>query len=731
MSNAETEAAFRATAALIAHCLTSLDRTSRSRGTRSAASLVVAFFLSGAMPAIAQDVTPSHPEGPVVRVTVSLVQIDAVVTDREGRHVTDLGPADFVVRVGGQAREITHVSYVLLAAPAKTERAPATTVPSPIPSDASAATARGRTITLVIDDLHVSYEGMSRVREALHHYLDERLAPGDRVAILRTGGGTATMQQFTSDRARLHAAVDGVRYNFMGTATAGGPPALDSQQAFGGGAGNRGGNPSGRQTSAGQRALDGFREDIVGVGTLGTLRWIARGLAPVPGRKPVVVFSDGFKVFDFNGEHRVEDQIRALTDEANRASVAFYTVDTRGLDAGTVRAEDNVTYMGSRDAQSIPGQRTLSRLGAEESLSYLADRTGGLMVKGSNDPGRGLDRALEDQQGYYVIGYAPTPSFFEAPPGRPAFHKLEVSVRRPGLRVRSRAGFYGVADAATAGGDESRAGRLTAALVSPFAAADVGLRLQALFVDDETVGPSMRAMLRIDGRDVSFAETPDGGRQAVLDVVAATFGVGGASVDRKDQTFTIQTRRADVPAPDTALFYTVDLPVKKPGLYQFRVVVRDAASGRLGAAGEVVAVPDVSSRRLAVSGIVVRGAAAGASGATMDGAQANVGQVTPGQPFEYVFQILNARTDPTTTHPRLMTQVRLWRGREVVYETASTALPIGHAAERRVVAGGRINLSPRLPPGDYTLQVIVTDTLAPRANAVATQWTNLEAVRAP
>jgi VWFA-related protein len=695
-------------------------------------AVIAAAFVAGrAMPAIAQDVAPGRPEGPVVRVTVGLVQIDAVVTDREGRHVTDLGPADFVVRIGGEAREITHVSYVVLAAPSRMERAPAANVASPVAGDAGPVTPRGRTITLVIDDLHVSYEGMSRVREALHRYLDERLAPGDRVAILRTGGGTAAMQQFTSDTGRLHAAVDGVRFNFMGAATAGGAPALDSQQAFGGGAGSRGGNPSGRQTSEGQKALEGFRNEIIGVGTLGTLRWIVRGLAPLPGRKPVVVFSDGFKVFDFAGEHRVEDEIRVLTDEANRASVAFYTVDTRGLDTGSVRPEDNVTYMGSGDVQGVPGQRTLSRLGAEESLSYMADRTGGLMVKGSNDPGRGLDRALEDQQGYYVIGCAPTASFFEARPGRPTFHKLEVSVRRPGLRVRSRAGFYGVADAAAAGGDESRVGRLAAALVSPFAAADVGLRLQALFVDDETAGPSMRAMLRIDGRAVTFAETPDGGRQAVLDVVAATFGAGGASVDRKDQTFTIRTSRTDAPALDTALFYTVDLPIKKPGLYQFRVVVRDVASGRLGAAGEVVAVPDVSSRRLAVSGIVVRGVAAGASSATMDGAQANVGRVMPGQPFEYVFQILNARTDPTTTYPRLKTQVRLWRGREVVYETASTALPIAHAAERRVVAGGRINLSSRFPAGDYTLQVIVTDTLAPRGDAVATQWTNLEAVRAP
>ena len=193
----------------------------------------------------------------------------------------------------------------------------------------------------------------------------------------------------------------------------------------------------------------------------------------------------------------------------------------------------------------------------------------------------------------------------------------------------------------------------------------------------------------------------------------------------------IQTKVTAAPAPDTAFFYTVDLPVKKPGLYQFRVVVRDVASGRMGAAGEVVVVPDVSSGRLAVSGIVVRGSAADAPSASLDGAQANVGQVTPGRPFEYVFQILNARADPATSRPRLETQVRLWRGRETVYEGARTPLPVQHPAEHRVAAAGRLNLSAQLPPGDYTLQVVVTDILAPRAQAVAMQWTNIEAVRAP
>lgn len=659
-----------------------------------------------------------------MRVTVGLVQIDAVVTDRQGRHVTDLGPADFIVREGGQEREITQANYVALTSSA-TGSAAVMSAPPALPGEAPSRT-RGRTITLVVDDLHVSYEGMHRLREALHLYLDQRLAPGDRVAILRTGGGVAALQQFTSDVPRLHAAVAGLRFNYNGMASLGGPAAIDSQMPFGGGP--AGGSPSGRQTTEGQKELDRFREGLIGVGTLGTLRWIVQGLAPLPGRKPVVVFSDGFKVFDFREGGRMEAQVRALTDEANRASVALYTVDTRGLSSEGVRGEDNVAHVSPGELQRLPGQRALARFEAEESLSYMAERTGGLMVKGSNDPGRGLDRVLEDQQGYYVIGYAPPASFFDAPAGRPRFHKLQVSVRRPGLRVRSRAGFYGVADAATAMGDESRAGRLAAALVSPFAAAELGLRLQALFVDDEKAGPSLRAMLRIEAKDLTFAETAEGSRQAILDVVAVTFGDGGRPIDRKDQTFTIQAKGAAAPAADTALFYTVDLPVKRPGPYQFRVVVRDVASGRMGAAGEVVAVPDLKAGRLAVSGVVVRGSAEDT--ASSDDEQALVGRVKPGGAFEYVFQILNARRDPATTRPRLETQIRLWRGRERVYEGPRTALDVEHATEHRVVAGGRLSLSSQLPPGDYTLEVVVTDTLAPRAQAVATQWANLEAVSA-
>jgi hypothetical protein len=58
-------------------------------------------------------------------------------------------------------------------------------------------------VTIVVDDLNVSFEALARLRDALHQYIDTRLAPGDRVAILRTGGDVSVMQQFTSGIRRM------------------------------------------------------------------------------------------------------------------------------------------------------------------------------------------------------------------------------------------------------------------------------------------------------------------------------------------------------------------------------------------------------------------------------------------------------------------------------------------------------------------------------------------------
>lgn len=687
-------------------------------------SLVLAAALATQAPAPSPSPTPRVP---VIGVTVGIVQVDAVVTDDKGRHVTDLGPADFVLKEEGKVREVAQVSYVALA-PAVRHVMDASGAPAPAPS---AGAAPPRLITLVVDDLNLSFESTITLKDTLRKFVDEAVGPSDRVALLRTSGSLGTMQQFTSDRRALRAAIDRIKFTRMGVGRLGPDDVIDTEVPFGGGP--SGGSPSGRPSRLeAMHALDRLREQWIAIGTMGTIRTVVQALAPLPGRKAVVVFSDGLPAFDSNQEGRVESSLSSVTDEANRASVSLYTIDTRGLFNPGLRAGDNVASDGASVGRLLERRNRETRE-AREGLRNLADRTGGFMITNTNDLTGAIQRVVEDQRGYYLIGYVPPASALESVPGARRFHELEVSVRRPGLRVRSRSGFYGVPDAAAPPPPARREDRMVAALRSPFAAAEIPVRLQTVFLNDESAGPLLRALLYVEGKDVTFGEAPAAGepRQATLDVVAVTFAESGDPVDQKNQTFTIKAAPgADRMGEGMGVFYSVDLPIKRPGAYQFRVAVRDAVSDRVGSAGQFVDVPDLRKSRLALSGIVVRGYGTGPDGGARaaQSAETLVGRVRAGTNLEYVFQVLNARRHATTRRTQLTVGARLWRGKELLYDGPPAPLAVEPADPARVAAGGRLNLSSRLPAGDYALEVTVTDALAGRGKNVATQWADLEVV---
>ncbi|HVQ27186.1 MAG TPA: VWA domain-containing protein, partial [Planctomycetota bacterium] len=140
--------------------------------------------------------------------TLSLVQVDAVVTDKSGRHVTDLTAADFEIFEDGRRQEITHCSYVAIPAlPAPPPRPADPALPAPpVPTRIRPDRVR-RTIALVVDDLGLSFRSTIEVREALRKFVDEQMEPGDLVAIVRTRGGIGALQQFTVDKEQLRAAI--------------------------------------------------------------------------------------------------------------------------------------------------------------------------------------------------------------------------------------------------------------------------------------------------------------------------------------------------------------------------------------------------------------------------------------------------------------------------------------------------------------------------------------------
>jgi VWFA-related protein len=695
-------------------------------------------------------------EGDVVRITTNLVQFDAVVTDKKGQQVTDLQPEDFEVTVDGRRQSITNFSYVVAQpdavapAPTNAPRAADKSAPTVPPARMRAGDVR-RTIALVVDDLGTSWEDIVYVRQALKKFVDEQMQPGDLVAIMRTSAGMGALQQFTSDRNLLYRAIEHVRWYPSGRVgvssfapVGSGMPSLDSLGASGPAGGSEGKKDDGGGNRDAAADLEDFRTQMYSVGTLGALDFIVRGMGELPGRKSVVLFSGGFKIInrdDLGGGSRVMDQLRRLVDQANRAAVVFYTLDARGLPYLGLTAADSTAGMSSDQLIDQMHQRSAEYFDTQTGLNFLAAQTGGLFLHDRNDLGGSVRQVLDDRKGYYLIGFRPDESVFPAARGRRHFNDLGVRVKRSGLRVRSRSGFLGVPDSEAKPVRSTRIGQLVGALASPFASGDVPLRLTSLFGGDRAGGAVVTSLMHIDMSGVKFTDEADGRHKAVIDLIALTFGEQGNVVGEINRTETVRVRAEayDIVRRD-GLVYQMQVPVKKPGAYQLRVAVRDAATERLGSASQFIEVQDLKKDRLALSGIVLQSSdttAASFAPANAEDARkepdpqgnAAVRRFHTGDKVDYFFNIYNAEPDKATERPHVQTQMRLFRDREQVYASPLTEFDLTNQTDMKMLhAATRIRLN-ALQPGEYVLQVVVTDALAPEKRRTATQWIDFEIVK--
>ena len=214
----------------------------------------------------------------VIRINVNLVQIDAVVTDKQGKPVTDLQAADFEVLRDGRVQGITNFSYIAVreggaGAPVEAARAVRKGQAAPPPAVLKPAEIR-RTVALVVDDLGLSFDSISRVRQSLHRFVDREMRPGDLIAVIRTGAGMGALQGFTSDPHLLHAAIDHVKFNSFGRV------GVDSFTPLGSERGMRNEDANATRTNFME-----LRERNSANGTLGAIRSVLDGLRDLPNRK--------------------------------------------------------------------------------------------------------------------------------------------------------------------------------------------------------------------------------------------------------------------------------------------------------------------------------------------------------------------------------------------------------------------------------------------------------------
>ena len=685
---------------------------------------------------------------PVIRIDVDRVQVDAVVTDSKGRQVTDLKPEDFEITADGKPQAIVNFSYVRVT-PLEQDAGAETHVRvkdgPPLPPVHLRPQDVRRTIVLMVDDLGLSFESTNFVRRALKKFVDEQMQPGDMVAIMRTRAGMGALQQFTGDRDQLYKAIEHVRWYPLGGGVSAFAPITNLGNTF---------SPlvpksaQGLEQPTGSRQPDEssileehLRADRYIAGTLGGIQFVLRGLRDVPGRKALVLFSDGISIFP-KGEHgeyveRTLERIRELTDQANRSAVILYTVDARGLPSLAMTAEDRAggeAPIGSDFAVEMRAALKERRDGFYETqsgLDYLAHQTGGFFLHDSNDLNWGIRRVLDDLSGYYLLSYKPPAGTFPGERSRREFHKIHLRVRGRGLTVRSRTGFFGLSDEQTRPVYRTPAEEIVATLMSPFNGGAVGLRLTSLFSEDDTNAPVLRNLLHINARDVSFANDSSGEHTAELEVYAMTFGEQGVPVDQHATRYEMRLTNAEYAAAlENGLLYRAEIYVKKPGAYQVRALVRDTATNKTGVASQFMEVPDIRKKGLTLSSVVLSNTPGAYQSTGVAGAGTPAVRVyQKGATLNYGYLVLNPVLDRDNGKPSIETRVRLFRDGQSIYEgPVSEYAGAAGKSTADLYVSGKLQLGAAFATGEYMLQVIAKDRLAAAKKQMATQWMDFEVV---
>jgi VWFA-related protein len=674
----------------------------------------------------------------VVRITTNLVQVDVVVT-KDGKIVKGLTADDFEIFEDGRRQTITNFAYIsnIPETPAtKTKIDTKNSALPPIPPPVRPSDPR-RIVALVVDDLGLSAESISALRGQLKKFVDQQMQPNDLVAIIRTGVDMGVLQQFTNDKRLLHSAIKQAQWSLCSRVGASVFEPYSPPES-----GEIRGPTCGRQS--------------VG-STLSSLRFILQAMGELPGRKSLVIFSDslprqeqeasaseitrfGQNYFGF---------LQRLAEIAIRNSIVIYGVDTQGLQytgptaADTLFRTDSLRRTTVRELQERTDSIHRSRLNLlssrREGAEILARETGGYLVRNSND--FRLRHIMDEQQGYYLIGYRPSAETFNR-----RFHRISAKVKGSGLTLRTRKGFYGFTEE-EAERTQRGVDKTNSALTSPFRANDIAVELATFFADEPGAGPFLRSYLYIEGKDLTFVNAGEDWHKVAVEVRGVIFGNNGQIMQQTTVTPTVRLRGQDYElAMRKGLGLRIDMPVRQPGAYQLRVVAKDIGSSRLGSAGQFITVPNLKNRQLAVSGILLRPESGNeVLSMSVPSVSGTAKQTRSGTPEVNTTPALRRFTAPSTVlfgiviynakvdaskHPKLTITAKLFRDDKVVFAGEPIAVDLGDQKDlARIFAKGSLRLDSTLEPGRYFLQLEVMDSLAKEKVGKVMQWIDFEIVQ--
>ena len=564
-------------------------------------------------------------EDEVLRISTELVQTDVVVVDKQGRFVEGLKPEQFELKVDGKAQPISFFESVTAwtaSEEGKLAAARGGTTIQPPPAAPNASVKRGRTIIFFVDELHLSADSMSRVRKLMLRFLDKEMGSDDLVAISSPTANLGFLQQFTSNKNVLRAAVARLSYQPYSTGDTQMPPMTEFQaRAIDNGQADvldffveqkLRENPMMTRPLAEpqvkQRASMILKQSsVVTINMLGSLDNLMRTSQRLPGRKLAFFLTDGFFLDNNNSDS--QNRLRRVTTTAARAGVVIYTIDGSGLMAAPDMTEAEVFDPKGKLAR-VTATAQISPF--QDSLYTLAENTGGRVFVNSNNLGAGLTAALEEVSHYYLLSWRPDPETNRA--GK--FRRLEISVvGKPDVKVRARRGFMTEGAPATAKATGNKAA--AAAAPAPVKTADDELRdalndllprkglptaLSVNYLDLPEKVSLLTVGMKIPGDALTYEPAADK-FNATVDVLGAVFDEKGQPLSSFKDALKVSaasTEPADL--RQQKVVFTTQLPIK-PGLYQVRIATRDAQNKRTGSAMEWIEIPDLSKSSLNMSSV--------------------------------------------------------------------------------------------------------------------------------
>lgn len=553
---------------------------------------------------------------PTIRVNSRVVTLDVMVTDASGKPVLDLKPDELVVEESGKPQKLT--SFELI----RGGSGELDTLPETIYSNRPEFLApRGNYTILLIDALNTPFEHMAYGREQLIRYAASQTRPGHRIAVYALDTSLHKLQSFTDDPQLLAAAIEksGVQSQTTVTPTAQPVPSVPPA-AIASGALHGGGGVSALQSTLAAFQTGGiasYNEQIRVSVTTAALSALARMMIGLPGRKNLVWLTAGvpitmdvsemtvttvlgerpsndptappplqremsYEAHEQNVRQEAARTVKEMASLLQQAQISVYAVDARGLFGSTNQTNatssglnsSGLLVMGSEYGSNVSAAgKSISD--SQANMKTIAQETGGRYYINRNDIDKAVALASEDGGTYYAVSYSPDKKKFDG-----GFRRIKVSVKRPGLTVRHRTGYYAIDF--SKGSKKDKESELAQAVSLSGLAPSTMLMFDARITSSPPAAKTTVPILfRVPMGNFTIQDAGEKGKKLDLDFVVSAMR-NGRMVDSKGSTVaTTVTNEQFQQVQEKGLLMQLELSLP-PGKYDLALAVRDNPTGMIG-----------------------------------------------------------------------------------------------------------------------------------------------------